>query len=1013
MSDDDKIRAQLNEARVKSEKRLIDAQMKAAQAQNELAQRIAFMGGISGGTGTPEKFAREFQGSQLLRSQGAYSGSSDEKTQGMLNVVKSLNSLRIGGADFTESLLAPIRSRIAENIAQGLAGIGVKGLGAKDSVIQQIAKDQVDNLIKPDKTIGDVANILDSNKGFQTLNNCVKNNEVQVKVMNFAEMDEASEKIKERKKKELVKETQMGDHTLTAIGMVSNLGNALGNNAANPIGAFKNGPPGMALNVRGNYGLHEGDKMFDSAKLKEELRGEGDGPNTQMAVKLMARKAQQQMVKLPGMDQATIGNPVDPPQWLKTAILKELQLQSKINQKREQINEVQLRGNRTPKFKFGGKEQDMTGEMLLAELRLREGEQNKLQEELSHLLSQRIQEQQKILRKEKESAAATDYHNKIMEDLEKEYQKFLNNDFKGKVTPAIAKALQPQEAMGPMAVSLAQGINRRGSGSNQSPMLGLKQQQDAVAKQVMDDFQTRNEDIPSFIKDFSKALGDISLKFESLKAVGYTSAEALKFAELELSGLQDTANLKGLKSGVRTIKQVQEGLDRTIDLRLKEGMSIAKQATKYSALLKTQIKLSQVTQKSTANLDFVKKGFDDINLVVKEFNRLGRESEAPEMIDNLTNVLGDLADTSMNAADKQQILTAFIESYGLSLDVLRQIYGELSREGAEQGFVDSLLKQSLNQGEAVEKAFGNLIRNFSDTSWYKDAEKGAEMQGILIKDVVRKLFNQGVNSKRGVTDKIDQNFIDSVNSGQDPLDSMDDMLRQYEAFSIAMDLAADGTISFKDALFITSDLADEAANKLLNVNRELDMLGSYDPRDIKAANVERAQSKAMQGKDKTKKLFNQLSDKDVTPERRAKEVRGMLNKGIAGRMGQVEAGMTQANLDSGVNAFASGLDAKKEVLALDVERSELLQKTKKGIISLNEAEMMLNKTRAGLNLRALKRQFKDGTIDADEYRQGIDSFSEAMTKGAMTSKEKVHSLERRAKLYVCNGSKRKLHPDEG
>ena len=114
----------------------------------------------------------DFQNAQIMRGSGQYTGSNDEKTQGLLNVAKALNSLRLGNSDFSESLLEPLRMQIAQNISGGLAGIGVTGIDSENSMIKKIAKDQIDNLIKPDKDLADVYTLLEGDGGFKPINKC-------------------------------------------------------------------------------------------------------------------------------------------------------------------------------------------------------------------------------------------------------------------------------------------------------------------------------------------------------------------------------------------------------------------------------------------------------------------------------------------------------------------------------------------------------------------------------------------------------------------------------------------------------------------------------------------------------------------------------------------------------------------------------------------------------------------------------------------------------------------------
>ena len=976
--EESKTKTILDKKGLESQKRLITAQEKAAIAQNELSQRIAFMGGLSGGSGNPEKFIRDIRSGQIQRGSGQFTGSSDEKTQGLLNVAKSLNSLNLGKSNFTDALLAPIRTQIASNIAKGLAGIGVKGLGQDNSVVQQIAKDQVDNLIKPDKDLGDIADILQGQDGFGPLNNCIEANSVKVKIINWMESAEGSKQEKDQiaaKEKERVRNLRPSQEAMVL------------------------------------------DSVQSTRQVQKWLSPKAPIQDNAEAVRLSASNA------AVAINASNIGNdaykeldPNNPPKWIIDTVKGEMKTRKAIEDNDGKMGAVKLKTEALQKEK--DKKVD-TFERLKANRRVEgrhtkdhyQTEIDKLSEQIKKLTEtyhdlgeegvklkkqtgefrrKELDNKQKAENQTRQDAADK---KKAAEDKRKAAKEKAGR----RVSAGVAGLLGDQKGIGGIRASLRMNRNVTKS-SNPATMPNATLANNNTLKELSDSFISGNENIPDFIKEFGKSIKKIGKESEKAMSNGDDFTKILLKVKREFAELQVTADMDALKDGIKGVDEVEASVRRLIELRFKEGLSVHDEIKNLEKVIKKRQELNAASAKSRNAIQFIDDAAATISLLTEKFTANGISTERlKKATDEILAVQNKQITATYTHSMKLKDLNDIQARYNVELAKTREQLGLADQSEVEQALKTKFQTSSQRTAKDVTEAINDMIITISGADYYKTAEGAAVRTKQMNSKLAESLRNDTVLQTANMNARVVKNAKNSIQLGNNPVRVMEDMNLQLKNNALYAGFVKEGFLSINEAFYLMGRDADDAEAAVRRLSREFKLLGTYDPRADKEKAVREARKTALEGGDPFPALYGELADQNKSKGKRDMEVGAASRDRNVGELSRFESEAMSSNLNAGARAFAAskdgGAEAEKEVIALDRERVALLLKHRDGAISLNEAETKLGKSRAGLNLRSLKQEFKEGTITADEYRQGINAFSEAMTKGAMTSKEKSTVLK--------------------
>ena len=996
------IQKTLDKAQTESQKALIDAQEKAAIAQMELSQRISFMGGLQGGSGSPEKFARDFQTASLTRQMGNYTGSADLKTQGMINMAKTLNSLRLGGSDFTDKLMAPMRDQIANNIVSGLRSIGIagEGLTAQNSEIQQIAKDQIDNLIKPDKTITDVANILTSKEGFGTLNQLTTSDGLKVLINNWHESPEEKRRaaVAEEEKRKKAAETTRHRQALTtaenSVGkVITNVaGPGTPVHGSNPAG---NPKPGIAFNLE-SQSVQTGLEQFKDQKIRE-----------------LHQIAQQRGLRPKGInanrdadftDYLDVGG--QGMRELKMVFDREMALQKQLQKRGKGLQGMVNRSNEATDVAYDrGPDGKLTRKAGATDAQVAEADKlaqavnaevvalDALRKTSINVAKAKIQEQRAIedhiaatMKAERDrlkaEAARKAAQDKALKDAARK-------QVTGGVQNLIPKLTDPT-SLGPIAQELQAIRITRGSGGTAGDGSGVKIENNNIARQAARDFYNKNKDIPNFFQDFEGDIERLGETFEDTAAAKGFEA-ALKEFQDGLMDLQQRVDWKGLSSGMRTVEQATQNTRDQIRVRVAEGKSIKSLLANLKQLQKEREKNTKATGAETDALSFFDAATEASMSLNTEMRQLGlTEQQAAAATKEVDNLIQEKITNENTHADKLEKLRRIQEKYNNILNKTREAMGLLTREEVKQGMVDAFTNQTQRTAQEVKGALNNMIDIISGADYYSTAESSAmrakQINSKLANDLIKELDSE-VSAIEG---KRQSNARQRIRSGEDPKTVMDDLNTAFNENAFILFGATTGLYSLNDALYMMSRNAEEADLKLQNLNRRTAMLGSYDPSEVEEANVRGARRKAMESgvnpfqfNASREGLLNSLSF-GANPEdrtRRQNEAGGMVNAGIFDAIGEMSSQMTSGNIQQAVEAYRNGLNGQQQMLDLDEKRIELMEQLKNSSINMAQAELGLAQARAKLSIETLRKQYAEGTIKQAEFQSGIASAIETLEKG--------------------------------
>jgi len=541
-----------------------------------------------------------------------------------------------------------------------------------------------------------------------------------------------------------------------------------------------------------------------------------------------------------------------------------------------------------------------------------------------------------------------------------------------------------------------------------------------IAKAVQD-FSGSNRSLPDKerekVEKFMTELSDSLFKNQKgqdldLKDIDPAlMAEKLKQARKEIMLFQDTINMSSFTAGRKNFEEVQNGISKTMDALVNDAKG-KKTEVDLTKQIDQLLKLSEARDKESAAI----KGSIDARDVILEtsssmqdlrlqMSKYGIEGEvATNAMSNLGTVLRSVAADGEIAGDD---ITELAEA-------MRKAQEAVKKSKREKGFLDP-------------DQFKSDITKFLQ----EGVEDGTRQAGESLKGYVAALGdvgNEAVRAMRSseVTKKLGSALIGSLNAANaQVIESQKAAAVEY--YKVTGDLAAaieknneldlyrteiaqkvsNGIITQATANFLLSEKTKEATHATAKLNRELGMLGSYDPKKLKQDEVDRNNAKMLKGGstyDNVQTTLDNLSNDDVynplniykdagrMRDKREGEVKGAFGASLNTKLGAMNAGMEADNTDIGARR-AMGMALTKQNLnklendsiELDKKRVDILNQLKDGQINANQAEIRMAKARAPMEQERLNLALADGTIAQAEYESGMRALAETMMEGDMSA----------------------------